>query len=119
MKYDAKAKKTADRLIRRFGQPVTLIQAASGAYNPATSSATVGSSNFPGYAVVSDEPSSTVPNSENSRQDKQVSLSIAGVIPTDNDKLVIGGLTHTIISVKTLAPAGSAIMFDLVCRVGA
>lgn len=50
--------------------------------------------------------------------DKKVLLSKGSLAiePATSDKLLIGGVEHSIVNVEPLAPGGSAVMFTLQCR---
>lgn len=50
--------------------------------------------------------------------DKKVYIAAKGlaIIPVTTDKLMIGGLSHTIVRVMPLNPAGIAVYYELQCR---
>jgi len=48
--------------------------------------------------------------------DKRVMLASEGIEPTTADKVVIGGITHAIVSVMPLAPSGVDLMYEVQAR---
>jgi len=111
---------TADRLIAAKGQAVTLTRRASGAYNAATSSATVTETTQTGKGVILPL-SAGVRHSGNTdlpAGSMQCLLSAVGITaPVLDDRLTdANGKAWAIVEVSTLAPAGEALLYELVVR---
>ncbi len=109
-------KATADRLLARFGQPGILRRpTASGtAYNP-----TAGSPQDYACTLVVDAYSNRdVDGTRVRATDKKVLLATGALAiePATADKLVIGGVEHTIERVEPLAPGGVTVMWTLQVR---
>lgn len=111
MAFDyTRAKATAERLIDRFGQDVTLRQTTS--------------SGDP-WAPTLTETDTTVKVVDLNRRERDASGTLvgvtrrtlyvstsAGVTPAKGDKMVIGGTEHEIDEVRPLAPGGTNVMFE-------
>jgi len=110
----------ADRLITANGQAVTLTRRASGTYNTATSTAVITETTQTGKGVIlplsagvrhsgnTDIPTGTV----------QCLLSAVGITaPVLDDTLTdTTGADWSIIDVSTLAPAGEALLYELLLK---
>jgi len=108
----AKTQATAERLLARFGQTVTLRKAG----------ATTGDA----WAPVPGTPSDTdiiVADFEERRRDEDGRLTgeamrtlyvstSTGVAPEPNDQVQIGGEWHVILAVRPLRPAGTALLYE-------
>lgn len=107
---------TADRLIAKFGQAGTLRRSTSTgpAYNP-----TAGvPADHPCTFVVDAFKNNEVDGSRVLASDKKILLAKDGpaIEPSASDKLLIGGVVHTIVNVEPLAPGGVVVMWTLQCR---
>lgn len=109
---------TAARLLARFGQPVTLSRAATGAYDPATSGVTSAAPTALTRRGALFDFAAGVTNLRGNlvqATDRQLLLE-AGEAPALTDSIVIGGQTFTIVSIGELNPAGVPVMYDLHVR---
>lgn len=116
MTFDyATSKATADRLIERFGQAVTLKRPTNTgtSYNP-----TVSWASHAGRAVVLNYDNRDVDGTRVLATDKRVMLSKASlsIEPGPQDRLVIGGVEHGIVSVMPLAPGGTTLLYEIQAR---
>lgn len=106
---------TANRLIERFGQAGAVRrQTKTGpAHNPIITTA-----DHPATFAVLSFDSRDIDGTRVLATDKRALLKVGGlaVTPTTDDKLVIGGVAHSIIDVETLSPAGTALLHTLQCR---
>lgn len=116
---------SADRMIEAKGQAVTLTRRASGAYNPATGTASVTTSTQTGKGVIlpfgvgiRKAPGSTVLASD--RQCLLSGLKSDGTAltpPQPDDTLTdAGGDVWEVIDCSPLSPAGLDIMYELTLR---
>ena len=110
----------AARQLNSKGAPLTLTRSTAGAYSPATSSAAVTLTTFTVTGAVFDFPAVNAPGSDILRGDKKILISAAGlaVPPQPSDYLTINGAQHSIINVKTLAPAGVPVLYTAQARRG-
>lgn len=124
MTFDySKSAATALRLLTKFGRTVTLRKQTEGAYDPATSSATITTTDYTGHGALFDFNerqlgTTFAPGSTIQIGDKRLSLAPSGitVAPVPNDLLIFGSDTWSVINVKTLAPAGTVVMYELHLR---
>lgn len=108
----------ADELLTEFGQAVTIGRNTAGAYDTSTGSATVTTESEDGTAAVFD-----YSPSQRFRAgglildgDKHLLLSSVGISePRPGDIVTIGSVDWAIITVKTTAPAGTAVLYE--CQV--
>lgn len=111
----ARSKATAERLIRRFGQTVTLtvISTTGPGYNP-----TVTETDHSLQAAVLDYKINEIDGTLVQRTDRKVLVSTEGatVTPSTANKITIGGAEHAILSVKPLNPGGTVVMWELQTR---
>lgn len=113
MSFDyARAAITASRLIAKFGQSATLRQTANTgtAYSPtrANTDATVtvafveyGDRHIDGTLI---------------KQGDRIAYLAAGTIPDIDDKLIVNGVTYSVVNVKQLNPAGTVVYYELQVR---
>jgi hypothetical protein len=111
----ARARSTAQRLIARFGQAVTLRRTVDSgtAWDPVQV--------IQDYAItvaVLTYRKDLVDGSRIRATDKQVFASTEGVTvtPTVGDELIIAGLSHSIEAIAPLSPAGTVVFWELQCR---
>jgi hypothetical protein len=116
----AKSAATALRLLTKFGQPVTLRKQTAGAYDPATGTATITTSDTAGNAAILEFSDGERYQAGTTIQegDKKALLNAAAVTPAPNDLLIAGSVTWTVLGVKTLAPAGTVVLYELHLRHG-
>lgn len=95
---------------------VTLIQKAGAPVNPwdANTGTTV-TTELP--ALVQDYPQSMIDGTLIQQNDKRIMLSATGPKPTTADTLTIGNVVHRIISVRSTAPSGVAMFYQVQARV--
>lgn len=112
----------ADDLLAEFGQPVTIRRQTPGSYDPDTGSATVTTADESGYGAVFDfglHQSGLSFSAGNMilAGDKQMLLSPVGItVPAPGHLAIIGSETWAIVSVKTTAPAGVAVLYECLLR---
>ncbi len=115
-KFDyAGARATAERMIRRFGQPGMLrrVTATGADYDPEQ---TV--EDFDCLMVALDYDQQFVGNTLIVSGDRMVYLSTEGlaVTPDLSDRLVIGGVEHAVVSIAPLSPAGTVVFWQIQAR---
>lgn len=106
---------TALALLAKYGQDVTLVRLTQGAYDPATSTQAKTETllTFKGAIFDWDDEGDT----EGDRDlivssDKKLLLEPAAA-PTAEDKMLVGGVRYNIVALKTLAPAGTPVLYQL------
>lgn len=122
--------KTASKLIRKYGAEVPLTRVTLGAYDPATGPAATTTTSVTPMGLVSDwktDESDTRQNQQSisgsnanvvQSNDKKVILE-STYAPTLDDKLTIGGAVHSIVPpIRTVGPAGTAIIYIVRARAG-
>lgn len=111
----ARSKATADRLIARFGQSATLRrQTNTGtSYQP-----TITTTDYACTIVVLDYDLREIDGARVLATDKKVLLAKGSLAiePTTADKLLIGGVAHSLIDVRPLSPAGTVVLYQLQAR---
>lgn len=109
-----RARATAARLIKKFGQTVQLRRTVriGPDWDP-----TFTEESYAAIAAVMDYSDSEINGTLIMAGDKKVFLSEGlTVAPELSDKLSIGGLVHSLMQVKPLAPAGLVVFWELQCR---
>lgn len=112
----ARPKATADRLITRFGQSGTLQRPSTTGpdYNPTIGTPTPYTVTF----AVTEYADREIDGERIKSTDKKVLLAKGSLAiePKTSDKLLIGGVAHSIIRVEPLAPGGTVVMWTLQVR---
>ena len=108
---------TADSLLLEFGQAVTIRTQTPGEYDPATGTAAITVVDTVGNGCVFDYGSNAIDGTMIVAGDKQLLLSPVGMSePGVDDLAIVGGISWRIVSVKTTAPAGVAVLFECQLR---
>lgn len=107
----------ADGLLKYFGTTATITRRVEGAYDPATSQATIKETKFSATAVVLD-----VKDKRSEAVDVQGERRVlvspkASYEPLVGDNIKIGSREFQVKGVDKLAPAGTAVLYD--CSVSA
>jgi hypothetical protein len=117
---------TADRLIAAKGQAVTLTRRASGAYDPATGTATITTTIKAGKGVILPLTPYRKAMGNIVQGDRQLLLSaiatdgtIITVPHVDDTVTLADGTIASIIGVDPLSPAGLDILYDCLVRLSA
>lgn len=110
---------TAQRLMDRFGQAMTLRRVVNSAYDTSTGTVTQATTDYAVNGVVQAYKESRVDGSIIRRGDKQVI--VAGNALTfapdpDTDRLLIGGVDHAVVNVEEENPGGLALVYTLQVR---
>lgn len=109
---------TALRLLTKYGQPVTLVQKNTGAYDPTTSTAVEANVLFYGFGMSLAEPTGEIDGTMVVSGNKTILLSIQTAVPQPSDSLIINGVNYSINTVLTMNPDGTTIMYEIAVRVG-
>lgn len=121
----AAQRSTADRMIEAKGQAVTLTRRVSGAYNPATGTATITTSTQAGKGVILPLSAGLrhMAGSNVTQADRQCLLSGlksdgSAMTPPQVDDTITdsNGVVWAVTEVSPLAPAGLSILYDLTVR---
>jgi hypothetical protein len=124
MTFDyAKPAATSLRLLIRFGRSVTLRKQAAGAYDPATSSSTITTTDYTGQGALFDFNEHTIGQQYGDgvtvlMGDKNLLLAPSGITaaPVPGDLLIFGSDTYQVMRVKAVAPAGTVVLYELHLR---
>jgi len=116
---------TADRLLKGKGQAITITRQISGAYDPATGGATVTTTTQTGWGAIFDYGNKNIDGTLIKQGDRQLLLSAVNAAgtaltaPALNDTVTDkNGIVYTIVNpLKTIAPAGTTVLFDCNLRV--
>ena len=110
----------ADRQLTDKGAPITFTRTTTGVYDPTTGVAAVILTDYTVNAAVFGFPDKNVNGTNILVGDKRVLISTKGTsyAPAPNDYLFIEGVKHSIIDIKTLAPAGIPVLYTAQARKG-
>ena len=117
--FYTKMQTTANKLLKGKGQAVTLSRQTAGAYDPATGTSTVVVTTQNGTGAIFDYEDKNVDGVLILSGDKRLLLSAmsstgsALTAPEVNDTVTdAGAVVRTITRIKTLAPAGTVVMYE-------
>lgn len=119
--YDEMAA-VSNELLTEFGQAVTLRRVTTGAYDPATGSATQTTADYAGTGAVFDYSQRDIDGSLIKTGDQKLLMSpfqtdgSAMPVPTTTDKILIGSTVYSIQPSKKVAPAGTLVLIELQIR---
>lgn len=115
----ARAKATADRLIARFGQAATLRQTTHSG-SPTNPVGSVIETSAPITLVVlpidATQTGQDVGETTIRTTDSRIYAAVADMTPETGDRLETANGTFVVLRCNVLAPAGSAVMYDIVGR---
>lgn len=114
-----RAASTALSLITRFGQAATINRdsfSGGNAWDKSSGSTTTADTTV--RCAVVDYADNEIDGTLIKRNDKRVYVAASGLAITLalSDRITIGGVSHAIIGMKTLAPAGIVIFYELQAR---
>ena len=119
MTFYTRLQNTAQKLLKGKGQSLTLTKVTAGTYNPATGGMTGGTTSTQlAYGAVFEYGNKNIDGTLIKVGDKQLLLSAfktdgtALTAPVVNDTVTIGGIVYTVTQVKSLAPAGTIVLYD-------
>lgn len=111
-----RSRATADRLIARFGQAGTLSRPTKSGtpYNPTPGAP----DDHPCTFVVLEYAQGEIDGSRVLETDKKVMLckGALAIEPATSDKLLVGGVSHSIMDVRPLSPGGTVVLFEIQVR---
>lgn len=116
MTFDfAKSAATALKLITKFGASATLIKRVEGNYDPATGSNIVTETSYTVKAVLLNYRANETNTAGSLVQakDRKVIMQATTVTPDVSDTFTFNGVTYRVVEVKTLSPAGIAVLHEL------
>ena len=122
MSFYAEMAAMADELLREFGKPLTLRVVTPGTYNPGTGSAADTTVDYAGTGALFDyellaSGQTFLDASLLAVGDKQCFLSPVGVPePRAGFKVIDGADVWRVMNVKKVAPAGTAVLYELQLR---
>ncbi len=110
-------RKTASKLVKKFGGDVTFKVITVGAYNPVTGTASETTSDTTIKGVLEDVSAREI-NDLVQAGDRRLTVAAADLsaAPKISDKVSIGGVTHQIIRVSSVEQDNQAITHELILR---
>jgi hypothetical protein len=110
-------RKTAAKLMARFGGVATIQRVSTGVYNPTTGTISETTADTTVRGVVEDVNLGEV-NDLIQATDKRLTIAAADVAvpPTAADRVIIGGVVHQVIRVTTTEQDNQAIIHELILR---
>lgn len=113
MSIYSRAKDSANNALIKYGQAITLSHKSSGAYDPATGSATVTPANTAGVGAIFDYGNQSIDGTLIKQGDKQLILSAYGITTIGaGDTVTIGSITYVITHIKEINPAGTVVLYE-------
>jgi hypothetical protein len=110
-------RKTASKLMAKFGGSVTYRQVSSGTYNATTGAITETATDYSIKGVLEDVNKSEV-NELVQANDKRLIIAAAdlSITPSTADRIVISSVSHQIIRVQTIEQDNTPITYELILR---
>jgi hypothetical protein len=110
-------RKTASKLMAKFGGNVTYRQVSSGTYNSTTGAITETATDYSIKGVLEDVNKSEV-NELVQANDKRLIIAAAdlSITPSTADRIVISSVSHQIIRVQTIEQDNTPITYELILR---
>lgn len=111
-------RKVASKLMAKFGGTATIRFVSPGVYNAATGTVTETAADVSVRGVLEDVNQREV-NDLIQAGDKRLMIAAADVAmaPSTKDRVLIGGVTHQVIQVRTIEQDNTAITYELILRV--
>lgn len=112
----------ADALLAEFGAEMTLTKTSTGAYNVATGSAAVTSTNYTAVAAKFDYEAKDIDGTKIKHGDQRVYMSAlqtngqAMPEPTTDDRISVGGRSFAVVASRPISPAGTVVLHDVQVR---
>lgn len=114
----AKLQATATRILREKGKACTLRKRTAGTYSASNGSATVTTSDVSMVGVLLNYAMSTVNAAGSLIEATDKKAIIQGdVSPDIDDQLIFNSVTYRIVAIKTVAPAGTAVIHECQVRI--
>jgi hypothetical protein len=110
-------RKVASKLMAKFGGTATIRRVVPGAYNPTTGTVTETTTDTAVRGVLEDVRLSEV-NDLIQAGDKRLLIAAADIAtaPTTADEVLIGAITHQVITVRTIEQDNTPITYELILR---
>ena len=118
MAFDySKSAATADKILTKFGQDITITRRTAGTYNTSTGTATVTETTQTGTGAIFDWANRNIDGILIKTGDRRLLLSAVGLTaPVVNDTVTVGTTVFTIVQVSPFSPAGTVVMYELNLR---
>lgn len=118
MSFYSDLQATATRLLTSKGLACTLRKNTSGAYNPATGSASVTTADYSIVGILLNYSKSLINAPDSMIQITDRKAIIQGTVTPDlDDFLIFNGVTYRIVSIKTVNPASTVLIHELQVRI--
>ena len=117
MTLSSSLRKTASKLMSKFGGNVTLRTVAPGVYNPTTGTASEATSDVTIKGVLEDVSAREV-NDLIQAGDRRLTIAAADVnaAPTTADRIIISGVTYQVVRIATIEQDNQPITYELILR---
>lgn len=113
-----KAISTADKLLKKYGRPSTLVRVIGTAYDPSTSENVENKQNYSATVYVSDVTAEDMKDTTVLRTDRKYLMSVVGTDkPQVNDVLTVGGVAYNVQSSTAVEVSGRNVLFKGILRV--
>jgi hypothetical protein len=110
-------RKVASKLMAKFGGTATIRRVVTGAYNPTTGTVTETTTDTTVRGVLEDV-NLREANDLIQANDKRLLIAAADIAnpPTTADEVLIGAITHQVITVRTIEQDNTPITYDMILR---
>jgi hypothetical protein len=110
-------RKVASKLMAKFGGVATIRRVQTGVYNAVSGTVTENTTDTPVRGVLEDVNQREVSGLVQSG-DKRLTIAAADLLtpPTIADKVLVSGIVHQVISLKTVEQDNTAITYELILR---
>jgi hypothetical protein len=110
-------RKVASKLMSRFGGSATIRRVTTGAYNPATGTASEAITDAMVRGVLEDVSLREV-NDLIQANDKRLLIAAADIVfpPTTSEEVIIENITYQVVQVNTIEQDNTAITYELILR---
>lgn len=107
---------TATKLLKKYGQVVTLTRETVSSYDPVLGVPTSSTAEYTGYAAMFDYQLSEIDGQTIQRGDARLLLQVISVEPKNGDTVAVNGVQYTVINATITAPGGVTVVYELQLR---
>ena len=122
MSFYSNAASTANKLLVKFGQPVTLTQITEGAYDPNTGTVVSAGTTYVGSGALFDYAQREIDGTLVQQTDRKLYLSAKQIngqampVPQTQDTVTVGSAVYSVVRSMPLNPAGTDVLFEAQVR---
>jgi len=108
---------TVRRLLTQFGTDATLTRTTTGAYDPATGTASTSTSTYTAKAARFDYAQRDIDGTLVRDGDQRIYLDVQDmVMPQTGDTITMGGRTWSVVTARSIDPALTAVLYEVQAR---